>query len=118
MLNNILLVGLGGAAGSIVRYLLGKTYNEHAFPYGTFAANIIGCLIIGLLWGYFTRNINETLRLLLITGFCGGFTTFSTFSFETVQMLQQNRWLSVIFYITLSVVGGLIATFAGYKITA
>ena len=118
MANNLLLVALGGAAGSVLRYLLGRYGNVGALPYGTLAANIAGCLIIGLLWGYFTRHINEGMRLLLIAGFCGGFTTFSTFSYESVHLLQQNKWTLFIFYTALSVIGGLIATFAGYKITA
>jgi CrcB protein len=118
MANNLILIGLGGAAGSILRFILGRSFNVHSFPYGTFAANFIGCLIIGLLWGYFTRHINENVRMLLVVGFCGGFTTFSTFSFESIQMIQQNRWAVFIFYTSLSVIGGLIATFAGYKITA
>ena len=118
MFNNLLLVALGGAIGSMLRFWAGRALNEHNFPYGTFAANILGCLIIGLLWGYFTRHINENLRLLLVVGFCGGFTTFSTFSYESVHMIQQNRWAAFIFYTSLSVIGGLIATFAGYKMTA
>jgi CrcB protein len=118
MVNNLLLVALGGAIGSVLRFLCGRTLNDHYFPYGTLLVDILGCLIIGLLWGYFTKHINESLRLLLVMGFCGGFTTFSTFTYEGVHMIQQNRWLPFIFYTCVSVVGGLLATFAGYKITA
>lgn len=115
MVNNLLLVALGGALGSILRFLCGRALNEHYFPYGTLLVNILGCLIIGLLWGYFAKHINENLRLLLAMGFCGGFTTFSTFTFEGIAMLQQSRWLPFIFFTLLSVVGGLLATFAEYK---
>lgn len=114
---NILLVGIGGGIGSILRYLLQRSLNVN-FPYGTLVVNIAGCLLIGLLWGIFTRHIDEQRRLLLVTGFCGGFTTFSTFTYEGVQMLMENRWMTFIFYTFLSVVGGLTATYFGYKLTS
>jgi len=114
---NILLVGLGGSVGSILRYLLQRTFNVH-FPYGTLLVNLLGCLIIGLLWGFFTRHIDEQRRLLLVTGFCGGFTTFSTFTYEGVQMMMENRWLTFFFYVITSVVIGLAATYFGYKLTS
>ena len=117
MFNNILLVGLGGAAGSILRYLCQRSLNLN-FPYGTLLVNISGCLLIGLLWGLFTRHIDEQRRLLLVTGFCGGFTTFSTFTYEGVQMLMENRWVIFALYTTLSIVLGLLATYLGYKITS
>lgn len=116
MLNNILLVGLGGGIGSILRYLLQRTLNL-SFPYGTLLANITGCLLIGLLWGLFTKNIDEQRRLLLVTGFCGGFTTFSSFTYEGVQMMMDNRWFSFAVYTALSVLLGLLATYFGYKLT-
>lgn len=117
MFNNILLVGLGGAAGSILRYLCQRSLNLN-FPYGTLLVNISGCLLIGILWGLFTRHIDEQRRLLLVTGFCGGFTTFSTFTYEGVQMLTENRWVIFALYTTLSIVLGLLATYLGYKITS
>ena len=117
MFNNILLVGLGGAAGSILRYLCQRSLNLN-FPYGTLLVNISGCLLIGILWGLFTRHIDEQRRLLLVTGFCGGFTTFSTFTYEGVQMLMENRWVIFALYTTLSIVLGLLATYHGYKITS
>lgn len=113
---NILLVGIGGAAGSILRYLLQRTLNVN-FPYGTLLVNIAGCLLIGLLWGLFTRHVDEQRRLLLVTGFCGGFTTFSTFTYEGVEMLMENRWMTFLLYTFLSVVAGLAATYFGYKLT-
>jgi CrcB protein len=117
MLINILLVGIGGAAGSILRYLCQRSLN-FSFPYGTLLVNIAGCLLIGLLWGFFTRHIDEQKRLLLVTGFCGGFTTFSSFTYEGVQMLADNRWIQFTFYTAISVVAGLLATYAGFKLTS
>ena len=116
MFTNILLVPLGGAAGTVLRYLCQRSFNV-SFPYGTFAANLLGCLLIGLLWGFFTRHIDEHKRLLLVTGFCGGFTTFSSFTYEGVQMLMDSRWMPFIIYTGISVVAGLLATYAGFKIT-
>jgi CrcB protein len=115
--NNILLVGLGGGIGSMLRYLCQKNLNLN-FPYGTMLVNILGCLLIGLLWGLFTRHIDEQKRLLLVTGFCGGFTTFSSFTYEGVDMMMQQRWFSFVLYAGLSVVAGLLATYFGYKITS
>jgi len=117
MFNNILLVGLGGAVGSILRYLCQRSLNL-SFPYGTLLVNISGCLLIGLFWGLFTRHIDEPKRLLLVTGFCGGFTTFSTFTYEGVQMMMGNRWFIFSVYTFLSVSLGLLATYLGYKITS
>ena len=117
MIYNILLVGLGGAIGSILRYLCQRSLN-FTYPYGTMVVNILGCLIIGLLWGYFTRHMGEQKRLFLITGFCGGFTTFSSFTYEGIQMLLENRWLTFLFYTSISVIAGLMATYFGYKITS
>lgn len=116
MLNNILIVGTGGAVGSILRYLCQRGLNS-SFPTGTIAVNILGSLIIGLLWGTFSRYVDERLRLLLVTGFCGGFTTFSAFTYEGVQMLIDNRWASFILYTGVSVMAGLLATYIGYKLS-
>lgn len=117
MFNNILLVGMGGATGSILRYLCQRSLNA-VFPYGTLLVNVAGCLLIGLLWGLFSKQVDETKRLLFITGFCGGFTTFSSFTFEGVQLMMDQRWLSFIVYTVASVAGGLAATFIGFKITS
>jgi CrcB protein len=117
MFNNILLVGLGGGLGSILRYLCQRSLNA-GFPYGTLAVNLLGCLLIGLLWGLFTRHIDEPRRLLLVTGFCGGFTTFSSFTYEGVQMIMENRWLTFALYTAGSVLAGLLATYLGYKLTS
>ena len=118
MINNILLVGLGGAVGSMLRYLCQRSLNAVSFPYGTLSVNILGCLIIGILWGLFTKHIDERLRLLLVTGFCGGFTTFSSFTYEGVEMMMDNRWVNLAVYTSISVFAGLAATYFGYKLTS
>ncbi len=117
MVKNLLLVGFGGAAGSMLRYSIQRLVNVPAFPYGTLTVNIAGCFLIGLLWGLTTKSgITQSTGLFLMSGFCGGFTTFSAFTYEGVQMIQDNRLLLFSGYIAASVFGGLMATFYGYKL--
>lgn len=117
MLKNFLLIGLGGAAGSMLRYAVQRLANPPSFPYGTLLVNLCGCFLIGLLWGLLSKNsVSQGTGLLLMGGFCGGFTTFSAFTLEGVQMMQDSRWLLFAVYITASVFGGLVATFSGYKL--
>jgi fluoride exporter len=116
-MNPLLLVGVGGAVGSMARYLIQRQFNDSYFPYGTLAVNITGCFLIGLLGALFTKgSLPDEGRLLLITGFCGGFTTFSAFTQEGIQMLQQAKWSLFFIYTLASVAAGLLATFAGYKL--
>lgn len=103
----ILLIFLGGGTGSCLRYLL--TFLFHT-PFATFAANIIGCLVIGILSSLIA---NAEWKLLLVTGFCGGFTTFSTFSNETTAMLRSGDTLQAVCYIAASVIFGILAVLAG-----
>jgi CrcB protein len=121
MIKNLLLVMLGGGFGSIARYLLSYFFtknNTSNFPWATFIANSLGCLIIGLLFGYIQKNNlqNETFKLLLITGFCGGFTTFSTFSLENIQFIQNQNYNLAIIYTLASLFVGLLAVILGYKL--
>lgn len=122
MLKNILFIGLGGGIGSICRYVItlaiGK-WIDASFPWGTFVINILGSFLIGLFLGMFDKSIfNDTSKLLLITGFCGGFTTFSTFSSENVNLLLAGQWLTALTYSALSVVLGIAAVWLGYKLSA
>jgi len=122
MIKNILLIGLGGGLGSIARYFCQRwvvyTY-PHAFPWGTFAVNITGCFAIGLFWGLAFRSFdsNESWKLFLMTGLCGGFTTFSAFTLEGIGLIREQRLLLFFSYVAASVVLGLLATYAGMKIT-
>ena len=111
MIKQILLVGLGGGAGSAFRYLAGWLMERHLCwhaPAATFIVNVTGCFLVGLLAGLFGRVgvVNEEWRLLLITGFCGGFTTFSAFSAENVTLFQHQEYLLLSFYASGSLVAG------------
>lgn len=122
MIKQILLVGLGGGIGSILRFLssvLTAKYYSNAFPISTFAVNIIGCFLIGLLVGALGQNVqtNQDLKFLFITGFCGGFTTFSAFAFENFTLIQNNNYWTLIAYIGLSVLTGLLAVWLGVTLT-
>jgi fluoride exporter len=122
MIRTIFLVGVGGAIGSICRYLTYIFISRHypsVFPFATFTANILGCLIIGILFGLFERYqlINTDLKFLLITGFCGGYTTFSTFSSENLALLHAGNYFTAITYIFISVLTGLLAVWGGIMIT-
>ncbi|HYF32209.1 MAG TPA: fluoride efflux transporter CrcB [Chitinophagaceae bacterium] len=113
----ILLVGLGSFIGGILRYLLSSSIQLKAaatFPYGTFAVNLIGCFLIGCLYGFSEKwNLNMETKLLLTTGLLGGFTTFSAFSFESYQLIKAGHLTMAITYLAGSVVLGLALTFAG-----
>ncbi len=122
MIKNILLVGLGGGIGSIGRYLCQRWFManySHSFPWGTFAVNFAGCLLIGLFWGLSFKSFdsNESWKLFLMTGLCGGFTTFSAFTLEGIGLLKEEK-LSLFFsYVAASLIIGLLATYIGMKIT-
>lgn len=120
MSKNIILVLLGGGIGSVIRYLISYFFNKYQttfFPWPTFIANSLGCFLIGLFFAYTLKNNvqSETLKLLLITGFCGGFTTFSTFSLENLQLIQYQNYTLAITYTISSLLIGTIAVFLGFK---
>ena len=121
MTREILIVGVGSFVGGALRYILSvglsKLGRLWAFPIGIMVINILGCFLIGVLYGYFKSKAttDPVLPLLLMTGVLGGFTTFSTFSFETVQLLQQNEWLKAALYVVGSVGLGVVACYLGMR---
>jgi len=121
MIKQLILVGVGGGIGSIFRFLISRTipFVQGSFPWATFIINITGCFIIGLLIGLLFKHpaSAENMRLLLVVGFCGGFTTFSTFSLENVFMYQSGNYLALALYITLSVILGFAAVFLGLALS-
>lgn len=116
----ILAIGLGSCLGGISRYLLSQFIQNKflsTYPFGTLAVNIIGCFLIGIIFGLSERgNFTMIWRLFLVTGFLGGFTTFSSFSNETVALLRDGEIWHAFSYIMSSVVIGLIATFSGISL--
>ena len=115
MIKNILLVGTGGALGSIVRYLITCIFTHFAIcsELATLSINILGSFIIGLL----IPASSNTLYLLAAVGFCGGFTTFSTFSAQALQMLQNGQRISSIIYIIASVLISIAFVFMGFYLS-
>lgn len=118
MLRIILLVGAGGFLGSVARYLASKYIQQSLlspFPFGTFWVNILGCFLIGLFYGLSERSgfMTNELRLFLTVGFCGGFTTFSTFANENMGLLRDGAFLYFALYTGLSVFFGLVAVYLG-----
>ncbi|MBO6017991.1 MAG: fluoride efflux transporter CrcB [Prevotella sp.] len=112
MIRNLLLIALGGAVGSVLRYLVSSL--NTSFPWGTFTVNILGSLLIGLLVGLVSKGmLSPELKLLLVTGFCGGFTTFSTFANESFSMVKAGDILLTALYVGASVFVGVIAVWGG-----
>ncbi|WP_178989267.1 fluoride efflux transporter CrcB [Winogradskyella schleiferi] len=116
-MKQLILVFLGGGFGSVLRFIIGKWLNnsENGIPYGTFAANILGSLLIGLILGLAAKNetLSQSQTLLLATGFCGGLTTFSTFAYENHVFLKSGDFMSFAIYTVASFVIGFLAVFLG-----
>lgn len=118
---NLLLVGAGGFVGSIARYLTVISVDRKingVFPAGTFTVNVVGSFLIGLLLAWITHKTESNAlqwRLFLGTGFCGGFTTFSAFAAENFHLIEKNFHGTAFLYISVSVIAGLIAVWAGFS---
>ncbi len=116
-MKQFLLVFLGGGFGSVLRFMIGKLLNspKDGIPYGTFAANIIGSLLIGIILGIAAKNnsLTSNQTLFLATGFCGGFTTFSTFAYENHVFLKSGDFTSFAIYTVASFAIGFLAVFFG-----
>lgn len=122
MIKNLTLIFIGGGLGSICRYLIGKYFSQFKwvdFNLGTLIVNVIGSFLIGLFIGYFLKDEsqNQSLYLLTAIGFCGGFTTFSSFSVDQLNLLKSGAYQSFFIYLMLSLVLGLTATFLGLLLT-
>tara|TARA_R110002096_G_scaffold200639_13_gene384770 strand:- start:25620 stop:26003 length:384 start_codon:yes stop_codon:yes gene_type:complete len=120
----ILFVGIGGFLGAVCRHLLAGAVDRwqtlSGFPWGIFAANIIGCLLIGVFFGYSVnvKSVTEETRLLLTTGFLGSLTTFSTFSLQTLELLRAGQVGLGLANIGASIVVGLLAVWLGFGIVS
>lgn len=118
MIRTLIFIGMGSCLGGIARYLLTRWVQEStssSFPYGTLAVNLLGCLAIGMLYGLFDRHgwMGPELRAFLVVGFCGGFTTFSTFALENFAMLRDGNWVPAALYAGASLVLGIGAVWLG-----
>ena len=116
---NCLIVGLGGAVGAVMRYLIGLLpFNpDNGFPIKTFIINVVGAFVIGIVAALAAKNaMNPKLVLFLKVGICGGFTTFSSFALETDQLLMKGQSLTSVLYVLLSIFAGVMAVFLADKI--
>lgn len=117
----ILLIAVFGAVGTLARYglqFLLQIRTAATFPYGTLLVNLLGCFFLGLV-GQYTLNrmiISEDLRMAIAVGFFGGFTTFSSFGWETAKMMETGEWLKATTYVAVSVVAGLLLSVAGIRL--
>ncbi len=121
-MKTLLLIGAGGFLGSISRFLASRFMQNNfpsAFPFGTFLVNITGCFLIGLIFGFSERSslMSSGWKMFLAVGFCGGFTTFSTFANENLALLRDGDFFHFMLYTGLSVFLGIAATFLGVLIT-
>lgn len=121
-MKEILLIGMGGFAGSVARYFVSKlnlSIDFYSIPLGTLTVNVAGSLLLGFLTGLAERSIlmNVEMRLFLMIGLCGGFTTFSTFSGENLMLMRNGQFLAVLGYSGISIFLGFLAVYLGYILT-
>lgn len=121
-MSTFFFIGFGGFLGSVARYYTGRmayNYLSASFPFGTLAVNTLGCFLIGMIYSLSMRStaITPGWRMFLIIGFCGGFTTFSTFSYESIQLMRDNEYLYAALNILGSVALGLLAVLGGMAVT-
>lgn len=122
MVKPLLIAGFGGFIGTVLRFLISRYYQVNAvssFPWGTFTVNIVGCFLIGLIFGVSDKTgwISPELRIFLTVGICGGFTTFSSFSNDTYLLIEDKEWLLMALYTSLSFFLGLVAVYSGRLLT-
>lgn len=121
MPNKLLWLALAGALGTLARYGLGGLVQTHCgklFPWGTVTVNLLGCLLFGIIWASLDQRwpVSGETRVIILVGFMGAFTTFSTFIFETEELLHNAEWLSALGYFSIHNLGGLAAMVAGFAI--
>jgi len=122
MTRNLLLIAIGSGAGGVARFLCQQFVQKHypaSIPLGTLSVNIIGCFIIGIIYGLAMKGniLSIELRLLAAAGFCGGFTTFSSFAYENIILMQDGKFFYAALYISLSLIIGFAAVYTGMLLT-
>lgn len=115
----ILFIGIGSFVGGVLRFLLSQAIQSRldgGFPFGTLVVNVVGCFLIGIVFGLYEKGlVTDQARLFLATGILGGFTTFSAFSNESIALLRSGQHALALGYVAISVVVGLAATYAGLQ---
>ncbi len=122
MYRSLLLVAIGSCIGGVSRFLCQQFVQKHfpsSIPLGTLSVNIIGCFIIGVIYGLANKNdiLSPELRMFIATGFCGGYTTFSSFAYENISLIQEGEFYYTGLYILLSLIIGFAAVYAGILVT-